>query len=143
MSDTTPPSPTASGTAMPAELNPRHLLRRLLVLAGLIAVVAVGIGSLPGFGTLRSRFAQADGWLLIVIGLLKLGSCLSNVVAFRDVFCPSMSWGFSYELGMAEQGTNVLLPTGGAGGWPWGHGRCDRRGWPPATSRAGASPSSS
>jgi len=116
MSDTTPPTPTASGAAMPAELNPRHLLRRLLVLVGLVAVVAVGIGSLPGFGTLRSRFAQADGWLLLVIGLLKLASCLSNVVAFRDVFCPTMSWGFSYELGMAEQGTNVLLPTGGAGG---------------------------
>jgi uncharacterized membrane protein YbhN (UPF0104 family) len=27
-----------------------------------------------------------------------------------------MSWRFSYQLGMAEQATNVLLPTGGAGG---------------------------
>jgi uncharacterized membrane protein YbhN (UPF0104 family) len=32
------------------------------------------------------------------------------------VFCRELGWRFSYELGMAEQATNVLLPTGGAGG---------------------------
>jgi uncharacterized membrane protein YbhN (UPF0104 family) len=37
-------------------------------------------------------------------------------VAFRDVFCRSMGWRFSFELGMAEQAANVLVPTGGAGG---------------------------
>ena len=48
--------------------------------------------------------------------MLKLGSCLSNVVAFRDVFCPRMRWRFSSQLALAEQATNVLVPTGGAGG---------------------------
>lgn len=101
---------------MPDEFNPRHLVRRLLGLVALLALVAVAVGSLPGLGTLRHRFAQSDVSFLVLIGLLKLGSCLSNVVAFRDVFCPRMSWRFSYQLGMAEQATNVLLPTGGAGG---------------------------
>jgi uncharacterized membrane protein YbhN (UPF0104 family) len=101
---------------MPAELDSRHLIRRLLGLAAFIALVALAVTSLPGLGELRARFADADGLLLPLIGLLKLGSCLSNVVAFRDVFCPRMSWRFSYELGMAEQATNVLVPTGGAGG---------------------------
>jgi uncharacterized membrane protein YbhN (UPF0104 family) len=101
---------------MPDEFSPRHLGRRLLGLAVLIAVVAVAVSSLPGLGTLRSRFAHADAWFLVLIGVLKLASCLSNVVAFRDVFCPRMSWRFSYQLGLAEQATNVLLPTGGAGG---------------------------
>jgi uncharacterized membrane protein YbhN (UPF0104 family) len=101
---------------MPDELSAHHLVRRLALLVGLVALVVVGVASLPGLGTLRTRFSQADGWFLALIGLLKLGSCLSNVVAFRDVFCPRMGWRFAARLGLAEQGTNVLLPTGGAGG---------------------------
>src|SRR4249919_3067317 len=34
----------------------------------------------------------------------------------RGVFCRRLSWRFSYEIGMAEQATNVLLPAGGVGG---------------------------
>ena len=101
---------------MPDEFDSRHLLRRLIGLGIIIGVVAALVVSLPGLGTLRDRFGDADWRLLIVIGLLKLGSCLSNIVAFRDVFSSRMSWRFSYRLGMAEQATNVLLPTGGAGG---------------------------
>jgi uncharacterized membrane protein YbhN (UPF0104 family) len=101
---------------MPDELNPRHLLRRLILLAVPLLLIAALILSLPGLGTLRTRFSQVDVWLLALIGLLKLCSCLANVVAFRDVFCPGMSWRFSYQLGMAEQAVNVLIPTGGAGG---------------------------
>jgi uncharacterized membrane protein YbhN (UPF0104 family) len=102
--------------AMPEQLNSGHLLRRLLGLAVFAVIVALVIAKLPGLGTLRHRFAGADWWLLAVIALCKLGSCLSNVVAFRDVFCPRMGWRFTYRLSMAEQGTNVLVPTGGAGG---------------------------
>jgi uncharacterized membrane protein YbhN (UPF0104 family) len=101
---------------IPDELNTRHLVRRLVGFAIVIAVIAIAVISLPGLGRLRARFSGVDARLLIVIALLKLGSCLSNIVAFRDVFCPKMSWRFSYRLGMAEQATNVLLPTGGAGG---------------------------
>jgi uncharacterized membrane protein YbhN (UPF0104 family) len=101
---------------MPDELNARHLLRRLLALIVLLGLVAAAVASLPGLGTLRTRFSQADVWFLALICLLKLASCLSNVVAFRDVFCPRMSWRFSAQLGLAEQATNVLVPTGGAGG---------------------------
>ena len=101
---------------MPDEFSSRHLVRRLAALAVLVALVVVAVGSLPGLGTLRHRFAHADFAFLGLIGLLKLASCLSNVVAFRDVFCPRMSWGFSSELALAEQATNVLVPTGGAGG---------------------------
>jgi uncharacterized membrane protein YbhN (UPF0104 family) len=105
-----------SSGGMPSEFDSRHVLRRLLILAVFVGLVAVAVSSLPGLGSLRHRFSQADPWLLALIGLMKLGSCLSNVVAFRDVFCRRMSWWFSYDLAMAEQGTNVLVPTGGAGG---------------------------
>src|SRR3984957_6978289 len=100
----------------PDQLSSGHLVRRLLMLVGLLAIVAILVVSLPGLGALRHRFGQVDWRLLVVIALLKLFSCLSNIVAFRDVFCRTMSWRFSYQLGMAEQATNVLVPTGGAGG---------------------------
>ena len=47
---------------------------------------------------------------------LQLASCLAFVAAFRGVFCHRLPWRLSYEVGMAAQGTNVLLPSGGAGG---------------------------
>jgi uncharacterized membrane protein YbhN (UPF0104 family) len=108
--------PDQSRDDIPDELDSRHIVRRLVGFAILIAVVAIAVISLPGLGSLRHRFSVVDWRLLIAIALLKLGSCLSNIVAFRDVFCRRMSWRFSYQLGMAEQATNVLLPTGGAGG---------------------------
>lgn len=108
--------PAMSPRAMPKELDSRHLVRRLVVLAVLLGLVAAAVSSLPGLGTLRQRFAHADLALLAIIGLAKLASCLSNVVAFRGVFCPRMSWRFSTQLSLAEQATNVLVPTGGAGG---------------------------
>jgi uncharacterized membrane protein YbhN (UPF0104 family) len=101
---------------MPAQLDPRHLARRLLELAFLGALVVAGVSALPGLGDVRSRFADASPGFVALAAGLELASCLSYVVVFRDVFCTRMSWRFSYQLGMAEQATNVLLPTGGAGG---------------------------
>ncbi len=108
--------PDQSRDDIPDELDSRHIVRRLIGFAILFAVVAIAVISLPGLGSLRHRFSVVDWRLLIAIAALKLASCLANIVAFRDVFCPRMSWRFSYQLGMAEQATNVLLPTGGAGG---------------------------
>jgi uncharacterized membrane protein YbhN (UPF0104 family) len=108
---------TVPGPAvMPDELDSRHLVRRLVTLVVFVVLVGVAVHSLPGLGTVRDRFAHADLALVGLIGLLKLASCLSNVVAFRYVFCPRMSWRFSAQLSLAEQATNVLVPTGGAGG---------------------------
>ena len=101
---------------MPSRLDARHLLRRLGGLVLLVAIVLIAIHSLPGLGEVRRRVEHADLLLVALIPLLKLGSCLSNIVAFRDVFCRRTGWRFSYQLGMAEQATNVLIPTGGAGG---------------------------
>jgi uncharacterized protein (TIRG00374 family) len=114
----------------PEQLNSGHLIRRLLMLVVLLGIVAILVISLPGLGGLRHRFGQADWRLLVVIALLKLCSCLSNIVAFRDVFCPSMGWRFSYRLGMAEQATNVLVPTGGAGGLALGAWALHQEGMP-------------
>lgn len=108
----------AEGTSgeMPDELSPKHIGRRLIALLVFAGLVAAGISALPGLGTLRDRFAHADPIFIVLAGLCKLASSGCNVLAFRDVFCPRLGWRFSYRLAMAEQATNVLVPTGGAGG---------------------------
>jgi glycosyltransferase 2 family protein len=101
---------------MPDELNPRHIRRRLFELIVFAALVAGAISVLPGLGDVRQRFADASPGWIVAAGVAEVASCLSYVAAFRGVFCRGMGWRFSYELGMAEQATNVLLPAGGAGG---------------------------
>ncbi|MEA2232769.1 MAG: putative heme transporter [Solirubrobacteraceae bacterium] len=94
--------------------------RRLALRLGLIVVVVAALGvavtSLPGLDELRDRLASASPeWLAIALAL-QACSCLAFVAAFRGVFCRRLPWRLSYEIAMAAQGTNVLLPSGGAGG---------------------------
>jgi uncharacterized membrane protein YbhN (UPF0104 family) len=101
---------------VPDELHPRHLGRRVAQLALLAAVLALVVLALPGLSEVRARFARADpGWLALAAAA-ELASVLSYVVVFRGVFCRRMRWGLSYQIGMAEQAANSLLPAGGAGG---------------------------
>ena len=94
----------------------RRLALRLALVAGVLAALTLAIASLPGLGDVRAELAGAStGWLLAA-GLLQVLSCLAFVAAFRGVFCHRLPWRLSYEVGMAAQGTNVLLPSGGAGG---------------------------
>src|ERR1700733_9147383 len=116
---------------LPDEFSPRHIARRLAEFVVFGAIVVLAISALPGLSTLRHRFADADLVLVALVGVCKLSSCLSNILAFRDVFCPRLGWGFSYRLGMAEQATNVLLPTGGAGGLALGAWALRRGGMSP------------
>jgi uncharacterized membrane protein YbhN (UPF0104 family) len=101
---------------LPRELSAGGFARRAggLVLVGV--VVALLISTLPGLDEVRERFAHADPAWLVALFFLEVASCLSYVVAFRGVFCTRLGWRFSYEIGMAEQGTNVLVPAGGVGG---------------------------
>jgi glycosyltransferase 2 family protein len=102
--------------ALPNELGAAGLARRVGLLALLFAVIAVLIATVPGIGEVRERFADArPGWLALMV-VLELCSCLAYVAAFKGVFCARLEWRFSYEVGMAEQGTNVLVPAGGVGG---------------------------
>ena len=109
-------SPPRLPEALPESLGAAGLARRIGLGALLFAVIGLLIATLPGIGQVRERFADAKpGWLVLMV-VLELCSCLSYVVAFRGVFCRRLEWRFSYEVGMAEQGTNVLVPTGGVGG---------------------------
>jgi uncharacterized protein (TIRG00374 family) len=101
---------------LPRELGAGGLARRAAGLGLVVLVVALLISTLPGLGEVRERFANAEPFWLVAVFALEVGSCLAYVVAFRGVFCTRLGWRFSYEIGMAEQGTNVLLPAGGVGG---------------------------
>jgi uncharacterized membrane protein YbhN (UPF0104 family) len=117
---------------LPAELDTRHLLRRVAQVAAVAAVVALAIAALPGLGDVRERFADArPGWVAVA-ALLELGSVVSYVVAFRGVFCRRLPWGFSAQIALAEQAANVLLPAGGAGGLALGAWALRRGGMPVA-----------
>ena len=94
----------------------RRLALRLALIAGVIAALTVAITSLPGLADVRERLAGASAGWLIAAAALQIASCLAFVAAFRGVFCNRLPWRLSYDVGMAAQGTNVLLPSGGAGG---------------------------
>ena len=132
-----------TGPALPAGLSTRKLAIRALQVAAVLVLAAALVSTLPGLGDLRERFSGAEpGWVAAAF-VFEVGSVLTFVVAFRSIFCTKMPWRFSYQVGMAAQGTNVLLPTGGAGGlalgaWALQDGAaCTRAG-----SHGGRSPSS-
>jgi uncharacterized membrane protein YbhN (UPF0104 family) len=105
--------------------------RRRLVEIGVFAALLVGaLFAFPGLDDLRDRLAGADARLIALAAALEIGSCLAFVAAFRGVFSTRLSWRFSYEVGMAEQAANVLLPTGGAGGLALGAWALRRIGMP-------------
>ena len=94
----------------------RRLALRLALVAGVLGAMTVAVSSMPGLDDVRNRLSDAaPGWLLAAAAL-QLASCFAFVAAFRGVFCHRLPWRLSYEVGMAAQGTNVLLPSGGAGG---------------------------
>ena len=104
--------------------------RRLVEIGVFVALLGGALFAFPGFGDLRDRLAGADPRLIALAAVLEVGSCLAFVAAFRGVFSRRLSWRFSYEVGMAEQAANVLLPTGGAGGLALGAWALGRIGMP-------------
>jgi uncharacterized membrane protein YbhN (UPF0104 family) len=94
----------------------RRLVLRLALVAGVVGLLALAVSSLPGLGEVRHRLSDASPLWLGAALALQAASCLAFVVAFRAVFCRRLPWRLSYGVAMAAQGTNVLLPSGGAGG---------------------------
>jgi uncharacterized membrane protein YbhN (UPF0104 family) len=109
--------PPSTDDAAPQEVpGSAALVRRLLGLLVLVAVLAAVVSVLPGLQEVRERFHRAEpGWLAITFACV-LASTLSYVAAVRGTLSRRPGWRASWNLGMAEQGSNVLLPTGGIGG---------------------------
>ena len=116
----------------PAPVLPdgRRLRHRLFAATALVALAGAAVVALPGLAGVRERFATASPLWLALILAFELGSCLAFVAVFRAIFAPRLAWGPSYQLGMAAQGTNVLLPSGGASGLALGAWVLSRMGIP-------------
>jgi uncharacterized membrane protein YbhN (UPF0104 family) len=117
---------------LPGEFAGPRVLRRLLVLAAVLAGAVALVSLLPGLDSVRDAFAGARWeWLVLAAGLEVL-SCLSYVLVFRAVFCQRMPWRASYEIGAAELATNSVVSVGGAGGLALGAWILRRGGMPAA-----------
>ena len=115
---------------MPAEVEPRRLLRRGLQALGLLAVLGAVVVFAPGLGEVRDRLTGADpAWLALGVGLEAL-SCCSYVLLFRPVFCQHMSWRTCWEISWAELGMGSIVPASGAGGLALGAWILRRGGMP-------------
>jgi uncharacterized membrane protein YbhN (UPF0104 family) len=116
--------------ALPDELAPRRLARRLVQVLALLAALVLAALLAPGLGEVRKRLGDASpGWLALAVAFEAL-SCLSYVLMFRPVFCRRMSWHTSMEIGWSELAAGSLVPASGAGGLALGAWILHRGGMP-------------
>jgi uncharacterized membrane protein YbhN (UPF0104 family) len=111
-----------SGQAHPHDesVDLRAILKRGGFFVLVLVAAVVLILSLPGIGEIRDRFSSADPWWLAAAAVCRLLSMLGFVRALWSVFDRVMPWRRALVLGLAEQGANVLVPAGGAGGPAFG-----------------------
>jgi uncharacterized membrane protein YbhN (UPF0104 family) len=105
--------PASSPTA---DLRPRRVLERALLLATLAALAVAAVVWLPALDPVRDRFADTRPAWVVAAAAFQLASALCFVVAFRAAFERRIGWRAAFDLAAVEQGANILLPTGGSGG---------------------------
>jgi len=89
---------------------------RVARLAGIGLIVVLVIATVPGLGSLRSRFARAQPGWIVAACVLQIGSVLSFALAFQRTFADRLAPRSSASLALTAQGVNVLVPAGGTGG---------------------------
>ena len=115
---------------IPRDFESRMLVRRAAIAVGLLVVLGLVAVLAPGLGEVRSLIGRASpGWLAVAIGLEVLSS-LSYVVMFRPVFCRRMSWRSTAEIGLSEVAVGSIVPASGAGGVALGAWFLNRAGMP-------------
>jgi uncharacterized membrane protein YbhN (UPF0104 family) len=112
-------------------VDARAIAKRIGLFAVVAIVAIVGISALPGIDDVRDRLAGADPRWLVAAAACAVGSMLGFVRALWAAFDRIVPWRRALVLGLAEQGANVLLPAGGAGGPAFGAFVMRRVGVPP------------
>jgi uncharacterized membrane protein YbhN (UPF0104 family) len=92
------------------------IARRAAFFAVVIAIATGLIAALPGVGEIRDRLSAAEPGWIAAVAACAISSMLGFVRALWSAFDRVMPWRRALVLGFAEQGANVLLPAGGAGG---------------------------
>jgi uncharacterized protein (TIRG00374 family) len=115
---------------MPREFDSRVLLRRAAIAVGLLVVLGLIAVLAPGLGQVRSLLGDANaGWLALAVALEVLSS-LSYVLMFRPAFCRRMSWRSTFEISLSELAVGSIVPASGAGGVALGAWILNRSGMP-------------
>ena len=103
-----------------AGIDFRGVAKRGLFFAVVAVLAIAALAALPGIDEVRTEFSNAEpGWIVAAAGF-RLLSMLGFVRALWSAFDRVMPWRRALVLGLAEQGANVLLPAGGAGGPAYG-----------------------
>jgi len=112
----TGPSTQAAAGGMPAEVEPRRLVKRALQVVVLLGLLLLVAWLAPGLDAVRDRLTgAAPGWIAVAI-VFEVLSAFSYVLMFKPVFCSLMPWRSAAELGLSEVGTGSIVPASGIGG---------------------------
>jgi uncharacterized membrane protein YbhN (UPF0104 family) len=118
-------------TAESAELpSTRQIVRKLAVVAVLLAIAALLATQLPVLEEIPHQLAGADGGWIAVALILELASTACFALVFHGVYDRRSSPRASTSMSLAVQGMNIVLPSGGAGGLALGAVMLDRAGVP-------------
>jgi uncharacterized protein (TIRG00374 family) len=101
-------------------IDGRAIAKRAGFFVAVAVIAVVGLAALPGIDEVRSELSSADPKWLVAVAACELMSMLGFVRALWSAFDRVMPWRRALVLGFAEQGANVLLPAGGAGGPAFG-----------------------
>ena len=101
--------------AMPG-LDVRAGVRRVAFFAVVAVIAIAALATLPGVDEVRERLGNAQPGWIAVTAACSFASMLGFVRALWAAFDRIIPWRRALVLGFAEQGANVLLPAGGAGG---------------------------
>ena len=124
------PNAANGPVTMPDEFEPRKLARRTLQIVAVFVVVGLVLLFAPGLGQVRHLLTEArPEWVALAVAFEAM-SCVSYVLLFRPVFCQSMPWRTSWEIGLVELGAGSIVPASGAGGLALGAWILSRGGMP-------------
>src|SRR4051794_21782906 len=101
-------------------IDGRAIAKRAAFFVGVAIIAVVGLAAFPGIDEVRDRLSSADPMWLAAVAVCAISSMFGFVRALWSAFDRVMPWRRAVVLGFAEQGANVLLPAGGAGGPAFG-----------------------
>src|SRR3954464_3395612 len=111
MSDTHEREPGVDGKA---------IAKRAAFFVGIAIIAGVGLAALPGVDEVRDKLTGANPWWIVAVAVCALNSMMGFVRRRWSAVDRVMRFRRAVVLGFAEQGANVLLPAGGAGGPAFG-----------------------
>jgi uncharacterized membrane protein YbhN (UPF0104 family) len=116
--------------SLPDEVAPARIGRRAVQVFALVAALILIAVLAPGLGDVRHLLTEAaPGWVALGV-VFELLSCASYVLMFRPIFCRTMSWRTSWEIGGSELAAGSIIPASGAAGVAFGAWALSRGGMP-------------